>query len=468
MSGEREVKTGKITISKTSFLKAKTWIGRCCTLYDKTDTSPAKLQLTDENNPGAELKTFILEDVSSIQKKSKSKNCQVEINWRKEKFSFLVDSEQEANSWIDHLNQVTGLDKKANKKISAENLSTSSLVSDDTEIFVNNTEYQSLDMWTYNVEMSDTDASLRCQLFGPYRLQLTKQGFFLLTINERRVLYQWPYHFIRRFGKSQNTFTIQAGRKCESGEGSFCFATKPGESLEIFQRVNQLTLQLKASQNELAADNSPTPRGTAKPEIKRTFSNPPVEINHSQQMNNNLWVKKVLPYQSELQHKLSSHADTYSNVNISSLPSPDVSQVKLPQVFKHHNLYSDIEVMSRKMTNLSTNPTEDSNTYSSLEVNNNDNHHPTRPPNVPNQSTEEDYDRLDFNIIETPLQERQKTFKPYIYDSVRITNQEENLYEEAAPFTDERNACGGKLLPVPVVMTQKPFMEPTTIDDGYR
>lgn len=125
--------------------QAKTWIGRCCTLYDKTDTSPAKLQLTDENNPGAELKTFILEDVSSIQKKSKSKNCQVEINWRKEKFSFLVDSEQEANSWIDHLNQVTGLDKKANKKISAENLSTSSLVSDDTEIFVNNTEYQSLD-----------------------------------------------------------------------------------------------------------------------------------------------------------------------------------------------------------------------------------------------------------------------------------------------------------------------------------
>lgn len=144
-------------------------------------------------------------------------------------------------------------------------------------------------------------------------------------------------------------------------------------------------------------------------------------------------------------------------MNISSLPSPDVSQVKLPQVFKHHNLYSDIEVMSGKMTNLSTNPTEDSNTYSSLEVNNNDNHHPTRPPNVPNQSTEEDYDRLDFNIIETPLQERQKTFKPYIYDSVRITNQEENLYEEAAPFTDERNACGGKLLPVPVVMTQKPL-----------
>ena len=119
---------------------------RCCTLYSKTAHSPAKLQMTDEGNSGSEVKTLLLENVCVIQKKvSKSKHFKVEIHWRKEKFSFAVDSEHEANSWIDHLNDVAEFDKMS-KKILAENLSTSSLVNeDDTEVFVDNQEYQSFD-----------------------------------------------------------------------------------------------------------------------------------------------------------------------------------------------------------------------------------------------------------------------------------------------------------------------------------
>lgn len=465
MNGERGIKTGQISVSKANFLKAKTWSSRCCTLYEKTDRSPAKLQITDESNPGTDLKTLILENVCVIQKKlSKSKRYKVEIHWRKEKFSFAVDSEQEANSWIDHLNDAAEFNK-ISKKISAENLSTSSSVSEnDAEMFVTNLDYQSFDMWTYDVEMHNTEASLRCQLSGPYRLQLTQQGFFLLTVKERRVLYQWPYHFIRRYGKNQTTFTIQAGRKCESGEGSFCFGTKPGDSLEIFQKVNQLTIQLKASQNEQAAISNP--RGITKmnrpPELKKTTPSSPTETTiHSPLAENNLRAKKLLPFQQELEHKLSTHSDKYANVNISALPSPEIQPVKFPPVVKPQHFYSDLE--SDSVSNLSKNNTNvDSQNYSLLEVNNN------RSRNVPvQQCNESDYDRLDFNIIENPFQERQKNFKPYVYDSVTIKNDEENLYEEATVFADDRNACRGKLPPVPVVITHKPFMEPATVDDGY-
>uniref|UniRef100_A0A1A8FAY8 Docking protein 2 n=1 Tax=Nothobranchius korthausae TaxID=1143690 RepID=A0A1A8FAY8_9TELE len=49
------------------------------------------------------------------------------------------------------------------------------------------------------------------------------------------VLYSWPYRYLRRFGRDKSTFSFEAGRRCNSGEGSFEFDTKQGNVL--FQTV---------------------------------------------------------------------------------------------------------------------------------------------------------------------------------------------------------------------------------------
>lgn len=49
--------------------------------------------------------------------------------------------------------------------------------------------------------------------------------------------------FIRRYGRSSTSFTLEAGRKCESGPGVFNFNTKDGTI--IFDLVQQMTEAMK-------------------------------------------------------------------------------------------------------------------------------------------------------------------------------------------------------------------------------
>ncbi|KAG7282353.1 hypothetical protein CRUP_029674, partial [Coryphaenoides rupestris] len=74
---------------------------------------------------------------------------------------------------------------------------------------------------------------------------------------------QWPYRFLRRFGRDKTSFSFEAGRRCESGEGSFEFDTRQGN--ELFQALDmaiKLHRQVLPNRHSTGADlNSPeTPR----------------------------------------------------------------------------------------------------------------------------------------------------------------------------------------------------------------
>ncbi|XP_076308240.1 uncharacterized protein LOC143223748 isoform X1 [Tachypleus tridentatus] len=105
----------------------------------------------------------------------------------------------------------------------------------------------------YEVHIVETEASSRCALSGDYYLIVTSVN---ISLGEKgpqgqvgRLLFTWPFRHIRRYGSSSTKFSIEAGRKCTSGEGLFIFETKDGNV--VFQSVAAHVNLLKMSQSEV-------------------------------------------------------------------------------------------------------------------------------------------------------------------------------------------------------------------------
>ncbi|KAG7490871.1 docking protein 2-like [Solea senegalensis] len=82
----------------------------------------------------------------------------------------------------------------------------------------------------FRVCVRRTEASDRCRLKGDGLLRADRDALHLLH-KTGDVMFTWPYRYLRRFGRDKSTFSFEAGRRCESGEGSFEFETKQGNTL---------------------------------------------------------------------------------------------------------------------------------------------------------------------------------------------------------------------------------------------
>lgn len=107
----------------------------------------------------------------------------------------------------------------------------------------------------YLVTVQSTEASKRCKLLGDYFLSSDTEALQLLEVQSEQCVYCWPYHCLRRFGPVQGGFSIEAGRRCASGEGQFIFQTKHGS--QIHQNVDE-AIALKSVQDK-ETKHSPQP-----------------------------------------------------------------------------------------------------------------------------------------------------------------------------------------------------------------
>ncbi|XP_062944146.1 docking protein 2 isoform X2 [Cynocephalus volans] len=102
----------------------------------------------------------------------------------------------------------------------------------------------------FTVIIRPTEASERCQLQGSYTLRAGESTLELWGGPEPGTqLYNWPYRFLRRFGRDKVTFSFEAGRRCVSGEGSFEFETR---------QANEIFLALEEA---ISAQKNAVPRG---------------------------------------------------------------------------------------------------------------------------------------------------------------------------------------------------------------
>ncbi|XP_046572584.1 DNA ligase 1-like [Haliotis rubra] len=95
----------------------------------------------------------------------------------------------------------------------------------------------------FNVIVEETEASERCGLKGPYILAVNIQNIALVDCNTKKAIFQWPFRYIRRFGKTKTHFQFEAGRKCPSGEGEFSLKTNQG--VMIFDTVTSTTQKIR-------------------------------------------------------------------------------------------------------------------------------------------------------------------------------------------------------------------------------
>lgn len=97
----------------------------------------------------------------------------------------------------------------------------------------------------YKVTIQSTEASKRCRLAGEYLVSPDKEAVILLDVSAGYVIYRWPYRLLRKFGQVEGGFCIEAGRRCDSGEGVFTFLTRYGP--HIFQLISQQCAVEKSS-----------------------------------------------------------------------------------------------------------------------------------------------------------------------------------------------------------------------------
>ncbi|XP_074526651.1 docking protein 2 [Halichoeres trimaculatus] len=124
----------------------------------------------------------------------------------------------------------------------------------------------------FRVCVRRTEASDRCRLKGDVTLRADVDALLLLD-KSGDVVYSWPYRFLRRFGRDKATFSFEAGRRCDSGEGNFEFDTKQGNLLFLAVEA-AINLQRISLPHRQASGG-----GQAAPETPQDLNPPPLPQN---------------------------------------------------------------------------------------------------------------------------------------------------------------------------------------------
>lgn len=181
-------------------------------------------------------------------------------------------------------------------------------------------------MIDFKVSVRRTEASERCGLKGSLLLRTDFDSLLLKDPKTGEVLYSWPYRFLRRFGRDKATFSFEAGRRCDSGEGNFEFDTKQGnvifQSVEAAINVHRSSLpqkQVSLGEREPAhgVQSSKAPMDNSS--VYSMVSEHPIRDGPKQQPN---------PQPSRLEAPTEKLLTGVKSLNLDARPPPRKSQVK--------------------------------------------------------------------------------------------------------------------------------------------
>ncbi|XP_062501840.1 docking protein 4-like [Corticium candelabrum] len=103
---------------------------------------------------------------------------------------------------------------------------------------------------------------------GKCELVITLWDIQLKDPKTKRSVYVWPLHLIRQYGNGSDHFWLEAGRRCNTGEGIFRFKTTNNDGLAIY-RVVHANSETRAKLNSSSA----LPRPPSPPALPTTIEN---------------------------------------------------------------------------------------------------------------------------------------------------------------------------------------------------
>ncbi|KAJ0183450.1 hypothetical protein K1T71_001426 [Dendrolimus kikuchii] len=248
MDQDDEVKSGCLLFPPaggnvfSKFPKKKTWQQKYCILFNSSKQGIERLEIyenKDDVTSGAIPKIITLENCIKITHANPNI---INILTKSHSQQLCGQSEAETLEWVTALQSVAFRGRD------------SSPISFDED----NDLYCSSGEGVFSVKMCQSEASMRCG-FEPtrYLLLLTSNAIELRDLTDNRLFATWPYRYIRRYGYRQGKFTFEAGRKCDTGEGTF-HLEHPNQS-EIFKC---LSLKMKTMKQMIGSDNLNSPEHT--------------------------------------------------------------------------------------------------------------------------------------------------------------------------------------------------------------
>ncbi|XP_043925250.1 docking protein 3 [Protopterus annectens] len=217
--------------------------------YVYKDSSSSTIQMEKQNSKKLDKKIFRLSDCISITQAS-GESCPKGMS------AFCLNTVTktyllafpEGEDWMEKLCKLAfqNVDEKRTQSANPDKKET--LKMEDNTIY---TPWSEVPEFTVTAE--NTEASLKCNLKGCYTLKVQKDCISLQDPKTKRIIYSWPYDFLRRYGRDKACFSFEAGRRCESGEGLFVFSTT--QVLELFTAIELAIANQKVEWKERRMPN---------------------------------------------------------------------------------------------------------------------------------------------------------------------------------------------------------------------
>ncbi|PSN38341.1 hypothetical protein C0J52_12689 [Blattella germanica] len=196
----------------------------------------------------------------------------------------------------------------------------------------------------FTVNLVPSEASTRCKLEpGSYTLVVASAAIQLRNSLDHRLLFTWPYRYIRRYGYREGKFTFEAGRKCDTGEGVFhlehtnqqeifrCLSSKMKSMRKLLSGETPSTPAIVCGDNQFQAALSMEARSRSPLPPSPTSATPLPDIDFSAMS------------QSSLKPLISPNIETKSVIinNITSVIKPKPKPLKPPR--KHFQPQSPVK-----------------------------------------------------------------------------------------------------------------------------
>ncbi|XP_057667821.1 docking protein 2 [Diorhabda carinulata] len=239
MEHEEPIYRGILQLPVGKLLK-KSWQQKYCSLFKSSKFGVERLEVYDTPNSKEYSKIIILQQCIKVYPKS---NTTFVITTKTNSYEFNTLTEHSNTEWVSAIQSVAFPD----------DVSKITTVEEDNDLYCSSGE------GVFNVKLHPSPVSIRCGLENKnYTLVLMSNALQLRNVVDDKLLFTWPYHYIRRYGYKNGRFTFEAGRKCESGEGIF-YLEHPNQQ-EIFRC---LASKMKCMKKLASAENSPLLDGDA-------------------------------------------------------------------------------------------------------------------------------------------------------------------------------------------------------------